>query len=141
MAQFGRALRSGRRGRKFKSCHLDQKSSRCFCAEGFFLSVLWQDLKRTVCRRQIVTFRWTVTKPGFVPPKQFRRASLVTSTSREPRRAIRVIKIQLFYSLHLAFLINTINTPFYSFTVRQNPERAVLFYIMPDCCLFKSVML
>ncbi len=23
MAQFGRALRSGRRGRKFKSCHLD----------------------------------------------------------------------------------------------------------------------
>ena len=26
MAQFGRALRSGRRGRKFESCHLDQKS-------------------------------------------------------------------------------------------------------------------
>ncbi len=26
MAQFGRALRSGRRGRRFKSCHLDQKS-------------------------------------------------------------------------------------------------------------------
>ena len=25
MAQFGRALRSGRRGRRFKSCHLDQK--------------------------------------------------------------------------------------------------------------------
>ena len=24
MAQFGRALRSGRRGRRFKSCHLDQ---------------------------------------------------------------------------------------------------------------------
>ncbi len=23
MAQFGRALRSGRRGRKFKSCHAD----------------------------------------------------------------------------------------------------------------------
>ena len=26
MAQFGRALRSGRRGRRFKSCRLDQKS-------------------------------------------------------------------------------------------------------------------
>ena len=26
MAQFGRALRSGRRGRRFESCHLDQKS-------------------------------------------------------------------------------------------------------------------
>ena len=25
MAQFGRALRSGRRGRRFESCHLDQK--------------------------------------------------------------------------------------------------------------------
>ena len=25
VAQFGRALRSGRRGRKFESCHLDQK--------------------------------------------------------------------------------------------------------------------
>ena len=24
VAQFGRALRSGRRGRRFKSCHLDQ---------------------------------------------------------------------------------------------------------------------
>ncbi len=26
VAQFGRVLRSGRRGRRFKSCHLDQKS-------------------------------------------------------------------------------------------------------------------
>ena len=26
VAQFGRALRSGRRGRKFKSCHLDHKA-------------------------------------------------------------------------------------------------------------------
>ena len=25
VAQFGRALRSGRRGRRFESCHLDQK--------------------------------------------------------------------------------------------------------------------
>ena len=25
VAQFGRALRSGRRGRRFKSCHPDQK--------------------------------------------------------------------------------------------------------------------
>ena len=28
VAQFGRALRSGRRGRKFESCHLDQKKKR-----------------------------------------------------------------------------------------------------------------
>ena len=28
MAQFGRALRSGRRGRKFESCHLDQNQKR-----------------------------------------------------------------------------------------------------------------
>ena len=28
MAQFGRALRSGRRGRKFESCHLDHKSKK-----------------------------------------------------------------------------------------------------------------
>ena len=28
VAQFGRALRSGRRGRKFESCHLDYKSKR-----------------------------------------------------------------------------------------------------------------
>ena len=28
MAQFGRALRSGRRSRKFESCHLDQKITR-----------------------------------------------------------------------------------------------------------------
>ncbi len=27
VAQFGRVLRSGRRGRRFKSCHLDQISS------------------------------------------------------------------------------------------------------------------
>ena len=28
VAQLGRALRSGRRGRRFKSCHPDQKSTR-----------------------------------------------------------------------------------------------------------------
>ena len=37
MAQFGRALRSGRRGRKFKSCHLDQIPPYRLCGEaGFF---------------------------------------------------------------------------------------------------------
>ena len=30
VAQLGRALRSGRRGRKFKSCHLDQKITDTF---------------------------------------------------------------------------------------------------------------
>ena len=28
VAQFGRALRSGRRGRRFKSCHLDKRKNR-----------------------------------------------------------------------------------------------------------------
>ena len=36
MAQFGRALRSGRRGRRFESCHLDQKSKFDFVGFGFF---------------------------------------------------------------------------------------------------------
>ncbi len=31
VAQFGRALRSGRRGRKFESCHLDQKRTSKGC--------------------------------------------------------------------------------------------------------------
>ena len=31
MAQFGRALRSGRRSRRFESCHLDQKSKEGAC--------------------------------------------------------------------------------------------------------------
>ncbi len=40
VAQFGRALRSGRRGRRFKSCHLDQNLP-VLLDEGDFL---WQDL-------------------------------------------------------------------------------------------------
>ena len=44
MAQFGRAPRSGRGGRKFKSCHLDQKEAAhsLECAASF--SVYLQDL-------------------------------------------------------------------------------------------------
>ena len=37
MAQFGRALRSGRRGRKFKSCHLDHISFKPHCYAVCFL--------------------------------------------------------------------------------------------------------
>ena len=36
VAQFGRALRSGRRGRKFESCHLDQTKRRSDCRWPFF---------------------------------------------------------------------------------------------------------
>ena len=45
MAQFGRALRSGRRGRKFKSCHLDHISFKphfyavCLFITGVFSAV------------------------------------------------------------------------------------------------------
>ena len=35
VAQFGRALRSGRRGRKFESCHLDHR--KCTQFREFFL--------------------------------------------------------------------------------------------------------
>ena len=40
VAQFGRALRSGRRGRRFKSCHLDhsnikQNPQDCYSLGGF----------------------------------------------------------------------------------------------------------
>ncbi len=34
VAQLGSALRSGRRGRRFKSCHPDQKAKRVFHSEG-----------------------------------------------------------------------------------------------------------
>ena len=40
MAQFGRALRSGRRGRKFESCHLDQKRTEALASVLFCLWVL-----------------------------------------------------------------------------------------------------
>ena len=37
VAQFGRALRSGRRGRRFESCHLDQKQRVGICLPSVFL--------------------------------------------------------------------------------------------------------
>ena len=37
VAQFGRALRSGRRGRRFKSCHPDQKSKSYDSMACFFM--------------------------------------------------------------------------------------------------------
>ena len=41
VAQFGRAPRSGRGGRKFKSCHLDQKGSRTFFRMSCFFFCLF----------------------------------------------------------------------------------------------------
>lgn len=37
VAQFGRALRSGRRGRRFKSCHLDHGKNSLFMVSFYFL--------------------------------------------------------------------------------------------------------
>ena len=37
VAQFGGALRSGRRGRRFKSCHLDHTCGEQFARRRFFL--------------------------------------------------------------------------------------------------------
>ena len=42
VAQFGRAPRSGRGGRKFKSCHLDQKSAlREISLNAFLFAKIW----------------------------------------------------------------------------------------------------
>ena len=38
VAQFGRALRSGRRGRRFKSCHTDWRKAKKFLLYAFFIS-------------------------------------------------------------------------------------------------------
>ena len=37
MAKFGIALRSGRRGRRFKSCHLDKTGRACFASTSCFI--------------------------------------------------------------------------------------------------------
>ena len=49
MAQLGRALRSGRRSRKFESCHLDHfGSEKCF-SEPFSLPTAMQILRADDC--------------------------------------------------------------------------------------------
>ena len=37
IAQSGRALRSGRRGRRFESCYPDQLNKKCHPKDGIFL--------------------------------------------------------------------------------------------------------
>ena len=44
VAQLGRALRSGRRGRRFKSCHLDQYNKRDSVGVSFVMLLLRQEL-------------------------------------------------------------------------------------------------
>ena len=46
MAQFGRALRSGRRGRRFKSCHLDHRRNG-LCSVPIFLC---RKISHALCR-------------------------------------------------------------------------------------------
>ena len=47
VAQFGRALRSGRRGRKFESCHLDHRKCTQFreAFRGCVFCFIWESLK------------------------------------------------------------------------------------------------
>ena len=64
MAQFGRALRSGRRGRKFESCHLDQLQKaelrKKIVIQPFF--VTWGVLRKTgfFQKWQVNTGKWQV---------------------------------------------------------------------------------
>ena len=64
MAQFGRALRSGRRGRKFESCHLDQSQKaelrKKLVIQPFF--VTWGVLRKTGFFP-----KWQVENGQFVP--------------------------------------------------------------------------
>ena len=50
MAQFGRALRSGRRGRRFKSCHLDHKKNlnTFFIALRFFFYAIFNSFDNII---------------------------------------------------------------------------------------------
>ena len=71
MAQFGRALRSGRRGRKFESCHLDQLQKaelrKKLVIQPFF--VTWGVLRKTgfFPKWQVNTGKWQVKNGQFVP--------------------------------------------------------------------------
>ena len=64
VAQFGRALRSGRRGRKFESCHLDQLQKaelrKKLVIQPFF--VTWGVLRKTgfFPKWQVNTGKWQV---------------------------------------------------------------------------------
>ena len=64
VAQFGRALRSGRRGRKFESCHLDQLQKaelrKKLVIQPFF--VTWSVLRKTgfFPKWQVNTGKWQV---------------------------------------------------------------------------------
>ncbi len=49
VAQFGRALRSGRRGRRFKSCHTDKKRN-LFRFLFYFLIILFLQLQKFLLR-------------------------------------------------------------------------------------------
>ncbi len=50
VAQFGRALRSGRRGRKFKSCRIEKRKKGCRSASLFpFLDILQNLCQRALC--------------------------------------------------------------------------------------------
>ena len=71
VAQFGRALRSGRRGRKFESCHLDQLQKaelrKKLVIQPFF--VTWGVLRKTgfFLKWQVNTGKWQVENGQFVP--------------------------------------------------------------------------
>ena len=91
MAQFGRALRSGRRGRKFESCHLDQLQKaelrKKLVIQPFF--VTWGVLRKTgfFPKWQVNTgkwqVKWQVENGQFVPVVGiFRVGSVVQSRKK-----------------------------------------------------------
>lgn len=104
VAQFGRAPRSGRGGRKFKSCHLDQKEAghSLECPASFFVYLqdlnlrheapnaqhLAETVRGTVSQRvpyisvSITHFcRWSST---FSPALQFELPRIVQPVQKQP---------------------------------------------------------
>ena len=87
VAQFGRALRSGRRGRKFESCHLDQLQKaelrKKLVIQPFF--VTWGVLRKTgfFPKWQVNTGKWQVENGQFVPVFGIFRASSVVQSRKK----------------------------------------------------------
>ena len=117
----GSALALGARCRRFDSCHSDQNSSLNFGWDCYFY---WNMIKESNLMEVLVLRKWFgesfLTKSGWRVPNfaeigspsvqyarrsRSRRSTPVTPTSREPRHAIRVVEVLLFYSFFLAFQV------------------------------------
>lgn len=94
MAQFGRALRSGRRGRKFKSCHLDQKSKLTLAVGLDFLFVETRLEKNGFASAKCRTFGECSASSGSCQRRQ------ACGQVLSPRHAICVVDTLLFYGFY-----------------------------------------